>query len=81
MVPRLLLVLPLSFRGEVPATPRLFSGVLGDSVDVLGELRPEEPRGEVGEVRAELLATRAASLLLGRVDVERGGGGEVEEGA
>lgn len=80
VLPRLLWVLPLSLRGEVPVTPRLFSGVLGESVEVLGELRPEEPRGEVGEVRAELPATRAVSLFPGRVDVERGGG-EVEVGA
>ena len=76
VLPRLLVLLPPSLR----EAPRRFSGVLGESVEVLGELRPEEPRGEVGEVRAEELATRAASLFPGRAAEERGGG-EVEVGA
>lgn len=73
VLPRLLVVLP-SLRGEAPEAPLRFSGVLGESEFVLGELRPEEPRGEVGEVRAGVAATRAASLLPGRMAGGRGGG-------
>lgn len=73
VLPRLLVALP-SLRGDEPAAPRRFSGVPGESVEVLGELRPEESLGEVGEVRAGVAATRAVSLLLGREAVVRGGG-------
>ena len=79
VLPRLLLVLPPSLRAEVPVTPRRFSGVPSESVEVLGELQPEEPLGDVGEERAEEPAILAASLFPGRVDVA-GGTGEVEGG-
>lgn len=60
-------VLPrlLSLRGDATVRLRL-SGVRGDSVEERGELRPEEPRGDVGEVLVGVPDTRAASLLVGR---------------
>lgn len=65
-------VLPLllSLLGEDEALAlRRLSGVRGESVEVRGELRPDDPRGEVGDVRVGVPDTRDVSLLAGRPGV------------